>query len=326
MRMVHVDTAVEWRGGQVLLYRLLREFHAAGLDVWLAAPPTGRLWGMASFLGEKRLAIPRGWSLKTPWRIHQIEPDLVVAHTSHGHGSCLPLRTPLVVHRWVDFPPSGGFKYRRPDGWVACSNAIVDLLKDVGARNIHRVYGGADPLSDALPAGDGPDVLAVGSLVHHKGHDVLDAALGLLPVIDAGVAGGGIGNFERLRVLGEREDIPALLAKARVFVQPSRTEGLGMAVVEAMLAGVPVIASAVGGIPEVVGDTALLVPPEDPVALAAALQQVFAGEHPDLELARARAREMFSTDSMVEGTLNAYREILTSRSIRMRDIRSPGSN
>jgi glycosyltransferase involved in cell wall biosynthesis len=215
-----------------------------------------------------------------------------------------------VVHRWVDFPPSGGFKYRRPDGWIACSNAIADLLHAAGARNIQRVYGGSDPLPEMPPAPDGSDVLAVGALVHHKGHDVLDQALGLMPQLDAAVAGPGEGSFEHLRVLGERSDIPALLARARVFVQPSRSEGLGMAVVEAMQAGVPVVASEVGGIPEVLGDAGILVPPEDPIALAEAIARALAGEHPDPEIGLRRAEQLFSTRAMVDGALESYYSVV----------------
>jgi glycosyltransferase involved in cell wall biosynthesis len=310
MRMVHVDTAAEWRGGQVLLFRLLRELHEKGEEVWLAAPSAGRLWEKCSFLGERRLPIAEGWSIRGLRRIRRVRPDLVVAHTSHAHGMSLLAGGKLVVHRWVDFPPSSRLKYRLPDGWVACSDAIESILKGVGARNIHRVYGGSDPLPLMPPAEDGPDILAVGALVHHKGHDILDEALKRLPSLDAAVAGPGESHFEHLRHLGTRDDVPALLARARVFVQPSRSEGLGMAVVEAMQAGVPVIASRVGGIPEVLGRTGTLVPPEEPEALASAIQSVLSGDHPDPELARQRAKEMFSTQSMVEGALNAYRSVV----------------
>ena len=314
MRMVHVDTATEWRGGQVLLYRLLRDLHASGEEVWLAAPQAGRLWSEVDFLGSRRIPIPSGWSMRAALRIRRVHPDVVIAHTSHAHGSCLVLKAPLVVHRWVDFRPSGGLKYRIPDAWIACSDAIVTLLEGAGARNIHRVYGGSDPLPEMEPASDGPDVLAVGALVHHKGHDVLDQALHRLPDVDAAVAGPGEGLFSRLRVLGEREDIPALLHRARVFVQPSRTEGLGMAVVEAMQAGVPVVASAVGGIPEVLGDTGILVPPEDPVALSTAIAQALEGNHPPLQRAKERADELFSTVAMVQGARAVYSSVAGARS------------
>src|SRR5205085_6792560 len=82
-----------------------------------------------------------------------------------------------------------------------------------------------------------------------------------------------LGVAGRVRVLGFRADIPALMRAADVVALPSRSEGFGLALLEAMDAERPVVASAVAAIPEVVADdaTGLLVPPDDPAALGAAL-------------------------------------------------------
>ena len=98
----------------------------------------------------------------------------------------------------------------------------------------------------------------------------------------------------------------ALLAKARVFVHPSVEEGMGSAVVEAMLARVPVVVSDAGGLPEVVGDAGTVVPREDPAALSAAIRRVLAGEHPCVAAAAERALQRFGVDRMVEGTMAVY--------------------
>ena len=96
------------------------------------------------------------------------------------------------------------------------------------------------------------------------------------------------GLGERLRLLGYRDDVPALMAAADIFVLPSRFEGLPMSVIEAMLTGLPVVATNVRGpaeqvVPEATG---LLVPPGDASALAAALARLVA----DRSLARQNGR------------------------------------
>ena len=112
-----------------------------------------------------------------------------------------------------------------------------------------------------------------------------------------------------LRLLGQRPDVPALLARADVFVHSSKEEGFGQSVIEAMMAGVPVVATAAGGVPEAVGEAGILVPPRQPDALREALRRALRGEHPPVEVARARARARFSVEVMVAGTEAVYREL-----------------
>ena len=112
--------------------------------------------------------------------------------------------------------------------------------------------------------------------------------------------------------LGDRDDVPELLAGFDVFAFPSLFEGLCLAVIEAQAAGCPVVATPVGGIRETVidGETGLLVPARDPAALAASICRLL--DDPALadRLAREgrrRARARFSVERMVEGTLQLYR-------------------
>jgi glycosyltransferase involved in cell wall biosynthesis len=136
-------------------------------------------------------------------------------------------------------------------------------------------------------------VLAVSRLVWHKGYPELARAMAALPDAELWVAGErlasdrgpdmaallrGAGLGERLRLLGYREDVPAVLAAADIFVLPSRFEGLPMSVIEAMLTGLPVVAAAVRGPAEqvVAEETGLLVPPGDAAALAGALGRLVA--------------------------------------------------
>lgn len=113
-----------------------------------------------------------------------------------------------------------------------------------------------------------------------------------------------LGIAQRVRFAGMRRDVTRLLPLMDVFVLPSLYEGFGIAIIEAMAAGLPVVATAVGGIPEVVvpEKTGLLVPPGDPAALAAAIERLL--DHPDQARVmgahgREHAQQKFSIESVV---------------------------
>ncbi|MCX7626492.1 MAG: glycosyltransferase, partial [Candidatus Sumerlaeaceae bacterium] len=119
-------------------------------------------------------------------------------------------------------------------------------------------------------------------------------------------------------VAGFRTDVPECLAAADIAVQPSRSEGLGTAVLEASAAGLPVVATAVGGIPDIVvhGVTGLLVPTENPEALAEALVQLAANSDQRVALGRAareRVASLFSVNLLVEKTHHYYQRLLDRR-------------
>lgn len=304
--MVHVDTATQWRGGQQQTLLLIEGMIERGWPAVVACPPNGALWSALAHLPCERIAIPAGQTLRGAWTLSRCNADLFAAQTSHAHSMCALLSTPLVVHRRVDFLPSGGWKYRRPDRFVAVSAAVAGVLASVGATGVHVVHDGVRPLPEMAPAKDGPTVLAVGARVAHKGHRILAEAAALLPDVDIGVAGEGPLLYPGIRWLGQRDDVAALHAAATVFVHPSVEEGMGQAVVEAMLAGVPVVVSDAGGLPEVVGDAGIVVPRGDPSALAAAIRRALSGEHPCIETARQRAHSQFGVDGMVDGTLAVY--------------------
>ncbi len=172
-------------------------------------------------------------------------------------------------------------------------------------------------------------LLALGSLVPRKGHAVLIEALS---TIGAGpwmlaIGGGGVerdrlaaladarGLGQHVRLLGHREDVPDLLAAADVFVMPSLWEGLPLALLEAMLAGKPVVASRTSGIPEAVHDgvDGLLTPPGNVAALARALATVLGDPERRKALAAAaysRASSAFTLDAMADGYEAVFRDSL----------------
>ena len=183
----------------------------------------------------------------------------------------------------------------------------------MSAKRIRVVYDGVGRPPTVEPANVGPGVvvLAVGALVDHKDHATLAATAKLMPQCRFLVAGDGALRRELegvggLELLGHRLDVPALLARAQVFVHCSKEEGLGQSVLEAMRAGVPVVATRAGGVPESVGPRGILVDIQDPAALAAGISRVLAGEGPLPAIAQAYADQHFSVSAMASGTLRAY--------------------
>jgi glycosyltransferase involved in cell wall biosynthesis len=185
--------------------------------------------------------------------------------------------------------------------------------------------------SRAALAGDPPLVISVGRLKEPKDFGGLVHALAQSGVpYRASIVGDGpdrpgveeavrkTGSADRIELLGEREDVMELLAGSDVFVLSSRSEGMPVSVLEAMAAGLPVIASGVGGLPELVadGETGLLVPADDRAALVAALSRLLT----DPELRRAmgaaglaRAHERFDLPRFRAAHLQLYRDALGNR-------------
>jgi glycosyltransferase involved in cell wall biosynthesis len=128
------------------------------------------------------------------------------------------------------------------------------------------------------------------------------------------------GVMHRFHFLGHRDDVPAVLAQADVFVLPSRSEASPNSVIEAMAAGLPVVATNVGGIPELVaeGQTGRLVAPGDPEALAGALLDML--EHPERaadfgRAGRRRIEDTYSFDRMVEQFETLYLTELAAKAL-----------
>jgi len=217
------------------------------------------------------------------------------------------------VRRWTTEDPAGP---RLP----AARCAVIRYGLDPGP------FIAAAPAADL--AGEGALVGTLARLVPQKGLDVLLEAFARVPpparlviagsgplraALEARAARPDLSG--RVRLPGPRADAAAVLAALDVFVLPSRWEGFGLVLLEAMAAGKPIVASHVSAIPEVVaaGETALLVPPDDPAALAAALCTLL--EDPARRQAmgaagRARVQHRFAPRHMVDATLGLYRTVL----------------
>jgi glycosyltransferase involved in cell wall biosynthesis len=166
-----------------------------------------------------------------------------------------------------------------------------------------------------------------------KGHEFLLQAAASLEGVQVVLAGDGperprlerlaaeLGLTGRVTFLGFREDMPRLLACADVVVLPSLREGLPLALLEAMAAGTPIVATAIGGTVEAVEDevTGLLVPPCDAAALATAVERVLAdpvGARRRADAGAERVASLFTADRMVESVEALYESLLADGSRR----------
>ena len=194
---------------------------------------------------------------------------------------------------------------------VSADSAGQAVRHGVSPRAVRVLHNGID-LTRFAPAafrGDGP-VVTVARLSPEKDIDTLLKATALAAGEDADfrleIAGDGpcmadlrrtaaeLGLDNRVTFLGAVRDVPALLARAGLFVLPSRTEGVSLTLLEAMATGLAVVATQVGGNPEVVadGETGLLVPPGDPAALAAAMLRLRGNEWERRRMGQAGRRRV----------------------------------
>jgi len=214
-----------------------------------------------------------------------------------------------------------------PDKCVTIHNGIPTGQFRL-AEGIPREYFGLNPLSMAIGTicrleepkkGLGVLLQALAILLKHHRH----VPWQLLIVGDGpsrnslSAQCAQLGIEDHVVFAGERQDVPQILSNLDIFVLPSRYEGFGIAIIEAMAAGLPVIASAVGGIPEVVvhGQTGWLVPPGDPAALAQAIAQCAASPEQRSECGRRgyeRVKRSFTIESAARRHEELYERLLTA--------------
>ena len=270
--------------------------------------------------------------------------DVVHTHLVHGdvYGGAAALlrRTKLVSTKHNDDPfRTGSFRYveralaRAADRVIAITESLRRFTIDevgVPPDKVQTIHYGMDDLPAAWGANPPDDVppdarilLAVARLVPQKGIDVAIRALPLLPDDTVLVVLGEgperdllvrlareLGVEQRGFLLGRVPDVAEWLRRATLLVHPARWEGFGLGVLEAMLAGLPVVATSVSSLPELVvdGETGILVQPDDAPALALgvarALEQAGLGD-----AGRERAHREFSVARMAEQTAVVYRSL-----------------
>jgi len=281
--------------------------------------------------------------------VRGLRADVVHTHLVHADaygGIAAKLRgTKLVSTKHNDDPfRAGAFRFVErglsmlADRVVAISDSLRRFtIERVGvpAAKVETIHYGLDappPAWGANPPDDVPAdariVLSTSRLTQQKGVDVAVRAIASLPDdILLVVLGEGpersalealareLGVEGRVFLPGRVPDVTSWLDRAAVYVQPARWEGFGLAVLEAMVCSLPVVATRVSSLPELVadGETGFLVPPDDAAALARGLERALA--EPRLgEAGRERARSEFSVAAMADRTAALYDSLLSASS------------
>jgi glycosyltransferase involved in cell wall biosynthesis len=343
MRVLQVDSGREWRGGQNQVRLLCREIEKhAGIEQILFTRHDSELARRAGAAGVTVQGTawdigldPRAW-----WQLRRtiagFQPDIIHAHDSHGItlAATVAWGRILLAARRVDFHVGRFGAWRRPDRIIAVSEAVKRILigDGIAADAITVVPDGIDVeeiRKAATPALDirsqlrilagAPLAVNAAALVDHKDQRTLVRAARhaheLEPALHWIIAGKGplrvslsdeiarLDLRDRVHLVGYVDRVEALIAEASIFVMSSKTEGLGSVILNALALGRPVVATAAGGIPEIL-PADVLVPPGSADALARKVVEVL--RHP----APLPFPPRFTARAMAQGVLDVYRALL----------------
>ena len=321
-----------------------------------------RCYGVPMSSGADPVAAYRIGSYCRRHRIDVIDAQSAKAHSLALLSQFFCSHPGLVVHRRVDYLPGANpasrLKYfsRKVDRYVAISQAIGRILLDYGLPQdrVTVVPSAVDPSRfqqiDRLVARREllecfnlpPDTVLIGNasaLTEQKGYEVLLESLARLgryfDRFHCLIAGDGhlasslqrqaadLGLGQRLTFLGWIEHVDELLAGLDVLAMPSNYEGLGTLILDGIYAGCCVVATSVGGIPEMIvdGQGGLLSPKGDAQSFAEHLHRVCRSEALRIqfnEFARRHVAERFSLEAMVAGNLQVYHQVLEQRTAETR--------
>ena len=288
MRILHIDTGHEMRGGQWQVLHLMQGLAQRRVISSLLAPAGSELFRAARSAGLDARPL-------NPWTAPLVARgfDLLHVHDARAHSLSLLCPRPVLVSRRVGFPVRSRWKYARATHYLAISEYVRGTLLKAGvdAARISIVYDGVR-VPEPLPSGDRDLIVALDSDDPGKGQALIQQ-LGF-PIC-----------FSRNLI----DDLP----RAAVFLYISELEGLGSAALLAMAYGAAVVASRVGGLPEIVRDdeTGVLTS-NDPAAIRAAVSGLMGDARRRARLAaagRQMVEQRFTVERMVEDTMQVYQRL-----------------
>ena len=353
MRVLHVHRIGGIGGSERHLLTLLPALAERGIDVsFLGLDDMSR--APDPFYDEltvpfERVDAPRDLDPRLAFRTRQAARRFDVVHTHLVHADVYGAFSGrrLVSTKHNDDPfRAGAFRFverslaRRSAKVIAITEALARFQVDrvgLAADKVEVIHYGLDDLPaawgtnppDELPP-EARVVLAVSRLEPQKGVDVAVRALpeirrrhadAVLVVLGEGPQRAELEELARsldvpVQLPGRVPDVAAWLRRAELLVHPARWEGFGLALLEAMLAELPVVATRVSSIPEIVadGETGLLVQPDDPPALATAVAAVLDDPRDYGRRGRERARATFGVARMAERTIGVYERAVNAPS------------
>jgi glycosyltransferase involved in cell wall biosynthesis len=360
MRVLHLDNEKTWQGGERQVFLTVQEQRRQGVDGWIACRHGSPLEEVARNADIPTMGLASTPQTAWPALIRAMRSfDVLHCHTGNTHSiaalATMIRRKPIVLSRRVDNVPHDSWfnrwKYRRVDRIVCSSRWIERVLRDWGLplEQMTVIYDAVP--GDALVPREaclaelrertrvtaGRKLIGnIAALVGHKDHATLLHAARKIAEHRRDVAVIIVGDgplrddllrlrrdldlAETVHFTGFVPQAQRLLAGFDVFTLSSRTEGLGSIVLDAGLAGVPVVATAAGGLPETVlhERTGLLAPVGDAGALAAALLRVL--DEPALArhlagAAQQRVRTEFTVAGMVRRYIEIYSALLAGHSV-----------
>lgn len=356
MRILQVCSVTTFGGGERHLADLSHALTDLGHEVYAASVPGSPLWTELAFLKGNTFELSKLNYVKNLTglagfvRAHDIE--IVHAHAARDyHLAALAVRMAsrgrLVLTRHALFPLRGINKHLLSGAGrvIAVSQAVAESLRQYGvieSSKITVIHNGIDTdrFAPAVAGGDNPVLVGtVGHLAPIKGHDVFVRAAALIaarrPEVRFVVIGEDkspqmdhrqslesliteLGLSESVTMPGWKDDISDVLSSLTLFVSAARSEPFGLSIVEAMAAGLPIVASASEGAMEIIedGHSGKLVPVDDAESLAEAINDLL-----DDPLERSRlgcnallvARKRYSLARMASDTERIYREVLSHR-------------